>query len=66
MDNPNIVNNISQWWAPYRGRVKVKYDVAVKGDGADAKVAVTIRDWKGSLINGMVAGFSEDLFLSPR
>lgn len=54
MDNPNIVDNISQWWAPDRGRVKVNCDVAVKGDGTDAKVSVTIRDWKGSLINGMV------------
>lgn len=54
MDNPNIVDNISQWRATDRGRVKVNCDVAVKGDGTDAKVAVTIRDWKGSLINGMV------------
>ncbi|KAI8564191.1 hypothetical protein RHMOL_Rhmol03G0163100 [Rhododendron molle] len=63
MDNLNIVDNISQWRTPDRGRVKVNCDVAVKGNGADAKVAVTIRDWKGSLINGKVGSVKISSFL---
>lgn len=54
VDNPNIEDFISQWRAPERGCLKLNCDVAVSKFGKEAKMAVTVRDYEGALINGAV------------
>lgn len=52
MDNPTVEDIISQWRALDCGFVKLNYDVAMKENGKEARVAVVIRDNKGALVNG--------------
>ncbi|KAH7843546.1 hypothetical protein Vadar_018002 [Vaccinium darrowii] len=53
-DNPTVVDRISHWGAPDHGCFKINCDVVVGLNGKDAKVAVVLRDWRGSLVDGLV------------
>lgn len=54
MDNPTIEDVTSHWRAPDQGFFMLNCDVATGKDGVDAKIAVTVRDWKGKLLDRAV------------
>ncbi|KAH7856324.1 hypothetical protein Vadar_000093 [Vaccinium darrowii] len=53
-DKPTVVDRISHWKAPDHGCFKINCDVAMGSNGKDAKVAIVLRDWRGSLVDVLV------------